>query len=129
MDMNFGMIPTIQFRNQLYSSQIPRVNGSSEAKNYPSQYGSEIVLLDSNDSSLMYIKNTDANGMVRVSRYRYYEDPEPTQQEINDSRYLTKDEFNQEITKLRQDIFNLNKQGKGKYFNGHRANDTTKEDV
>lgn len=129
MDMNFGMIPTIQFRNQLYSQQLPRVNGSSEAKNYPSSFNSEIVLLDSNDSSLMYIKATDMNGAVRVSRYRYYEDPEPTQQEINDSRYLTKEDFNRQIAELKQELLNSTKQGRGKFYNGNRSNDSTKEDV
>lgn len=129
MDLKFGMIPTLQLPNTGYSS-IPTVSGSGEAKQYPSAFNSEIVLKDSNDDTLMYIKKTDVNGAISVKRYRYYEDPEPTQQEINDERYITKEDFEKQFTNFKNDILNtINKQHKGKYNNGPRTNDTNKEDV
>ena len=66
----------------------------------------------------MYIKRVDSAGKVTTTRYRFYEDAEPTQQQINDSRYVTIDEFN----KLKDEILSsINKNnGKGK-MNGSKS--------
>lgn len=128
MDMRLGMVPAIQFPNQLYSNQIPRVNGTAEAKSYPTVFGSEMALLDSTDDTILYIKKTDTNGAVALTRYRFFEDPEPTQQEINDSRYLTKEDFDQKLSAFREEMLNAIK-NRGKGNNGYRSNDSVKENV
>ena len=120
--MNFGMIPTFQMTNPLYSSTVPLVSNVEEAKSYPSPFNSEIFLKDSADETLLYIKKTDVNGVVSVKRYRYFEDPEPTQQEINDERYITKVDFDKQIQSLRNDIFEAINKNKGKYMNGNKSN-------
>lgn len=74
--------------------QIPRVKGLEEAKNYPFPPNTEGVLLDADDASVLYFKKTDVNGYCTVDRHRHYPDPEPTQQELNDQRYVTADAFN-----------------------------------
>lgn len=119
--MNFGMIPTFQMTNPLYSSTVPLVSNVEEAKSYPSTFNSEIFLKDSADETLLYIKKTDINGAVSVKRYRYFEDPEPTQQEINDERYITKVDFDKQIQSLRNDIFEAINKNKGKYMNGNKS--------
>ena len=87
--------PTINFNGAFITGQkIPKVKGTGGANEYPTPPNTEVVLLDSDDDTILYIKQTDANGYGTVTRCRYYEDPEPTQQEINDMRYITIDEFN-----------------------------------
>lgn len=129
MDMKFGMIPTFQMPNMVGASSIPTVGNTEEAKSYPTAFNSEVVLKDSSDETLMYIKKTDVNGAISVKRYRYYEDPEPTQQQLNDERYITKADFELQMNNLKNDILNSINKSRGKYNNGNRSNDTTKENV
>lgn len=127
MDFNLGMLPMLQMNNSLYNStSIQKVGSCEEAKSYPAPFNSEIVLKDASDDTLLYIKKTDINGATSVKRYRYYEDPEPTQQEINDERYITKEDFNKQMTDLRNDIFSALNKNRGNKYNG---NNTTKENV
>ena len=78
----------------LPGQQIPKVKGLEDAKKYPCPPNTEIILLDTDDDSVLYFRKTDANGYSTVTRHRYYPDPEPTQQELNDQRYITIDAFN-----------------------------------
>ena len=92
------MLPTINFNNMgafIQGQTIPKVHGSSEANRYPTPINSEVVLLDDEDDSIIYYKKTDVNGYSTVSRKRWFDDPEPTQEEINDKKYLTINEFNE----------------------------------
>ena len=92
---NFS-IPNVTFVS------TPRVKNSEEAEKYPLGPNSEMVLFDASDDTILYLKKTDAQGFSTVIRHRYYPDPEPTQQEINDQRYVTIDEFN----KLKEELLN-----------------------
>lgn len=98
---------------------INRVSSMKEIEDLPvTMLNSEEVYLNKDDNTILYIRRVDSNGKVTTNRYRYYEDPEPTQQQINDSRYVTIEEFN----KLKNDILSsINKNyGKGK-ANGNRS--------
>ena len=85
--------------NQLLYPQIntllPRVSSTKEVDDFPvTSLNSEEVYLNKEDDTVMYIKRVDANGKCVTTRYRFYPDPEPTQQQINDERYVTMDQFN-----------------------------------
>ncbi|MBO7452564.1 MAG: hypothetical protein J6U54_19725, partial [Clostridiales bacterium] len=121
-DMSFtGLYPSFNFSipNVNYIS-IPRVRNSEEAEKYPLGPNSEMVLLHASDDTILYFKKTDAQGFSTVVRYRYYPDPEPTQQEINDQRYVTIEEFN----KLKEELLNATRQSNWK----RRENQSTKKD-
>ena len=89
--------PFFNFNTGAYISgqQIPRVKGIEEARNYPCPPNTEVILMDTDDETVLYFRKTDANGYATVERHRHYPDPEPTQQEINDQRYVTVTAFNQ----------------------------------
>lgn len=124
-----NQIMPLTFTHQ--SCLLQRVSSTKEVEDIPiSALNSELVCLNKDDDSVLYIKRVDSNGKATVKRYRYYEDPEPTQQEINDQRYVTMDSFN----KFKEDILAaLNKKQysneKGKYVNGSRSNNSDKENV
>ena len=86
--------------------QIPRVKGMEEARNYPTPPNTEVILLDADDETILYFKKTDANGYCTVERHRHYPDPEPTQQELNDKRYVTVETFNQTINQFKEEMLN-----------------------
>ena len=100
--------PNLQMPNllsglQLYSNTtlLPRASSVKEVDEAPIiALNSEQVFLNKDDNTILYIKRVDSSGNVNTTRCRYYEDPEPTQQQINDSRYVTIDEFN----KLKDEI-------------------------
>lgn len=110
------------FNNPLYnnllvypkvSTLIERVSSIKDIENTPiTTLNSEDVYFNKDDDTVLYISRVDSNGARTIKRYRYYEDPEPTQQQINDSRYVTIEEFN----KLKDEILSSinNKNGKGK---------------
>lgn len=118
--------PNLQMPNllsgiQLYSNTtlLPRASSVKEVDETPiTTLNSEQVFLNKDDDTIMYIKRVDSAGKVITTRYRFYEDAEPTQQQINDSRYVTIDEFN----KLKDEILSsINKNnGKGK-MNGSKS--------
>lgn len=107
--------PFFNFNSGAYISgqQIPRVKGQDEAKNYPCPPNTEVVLLDADDETVLYFKKTDANGYCTVDRHRHYPDPEPTQQEINDQRYITVDVFN----KFKEEMLDAIRQSRSTYSN------------
>lgn len=91
------MLPTINFNNIgafMQGQTLPKVHGTTEADKYPTPINSEVVILDADDDSIAYYKTTDVNGYSKVVRKRWFDDPEPTQEEINDQKYLTIEEFN-----------------------------------
>lgn len=119
--MTPNLYPSINFSlpNINYIS-VPRVKSTEEAKQYPLGPNSEQVLFNSEDNSVLYLKKTDAQGFPSVERYRYYPDPEPTQQEINDKRYVTIEEFNS----LKEELLNAARQSNWK----RRENQPNKKD-
>lgn len=119
------LYPANQLQNlmtgvQLYSNTalLPRASSVKEVDEAPlTTLNSEQVFLNQDDNTIMYIKRVDSSGKVSTTRYRFYEDPEPTQQQINDSRYVTIDEFN----KLKVEILNtLNKNNSKGKLNGSK---------
>ncbi len=119
------LYPANQLQNlmtgvQLYSNTalLPRASSVKEVDEAPlTTLNSEQVFLNQDDNTIMYIKRVDSSGKVSTTRYRFYEDPEPTQQQINDSRYVTIDEFN----KLKVEILNtLNKNNSKGKMNGSK---------
>ena len=113
------------FGNQLFFPKVetllPRVSDTKEIESRPiTTLNSEEVYLNNEDDTILYIRRVDSSGKSTIKRYRFYEDPEPTQQQINDSRYVTIDEFN----KLKDDIMNsINQNNK---FNGRNRNNGSK---
>lgn len=113
------------FNNPLYnnllfypkaSTLIQRVASIKEIESTPiTTLNSEEVYLNKEDDTVLYISRVDSNGSRIIKRYRFYEDPEPTQQQINDSRYVTIEDFN----KLKEDINTLINQNK---YNGRNKN-------
>ena len=73
--------------------EIPKVTCVADARQYPSKAGSEDVLFDQNDPDIAYFRRIDSNGFVQVDRRRCISEPEPTQEELNDQRYLSRQEF------------------------------------
>lgn len=101
---------------------LPRVASMKEVEDSPfPALNSESVFLNKEDDTILYIKRVDPTGKCTITRYRYYEDPEPTQQQINDSRYVTKEDFD---TFKRDILSSIQQQSKGKHYNGPKSNDT-----
>ena len=101
---------------------LPRVASMKEVEDSPfPALKSESVFLNKEDDTILYIKRVDPTGKCTITRYRYYEDPEPTQQQINDSRYVTKEDFD---TFKRDILSSIQQQSKGKHYNGPKSNDT-----
>lgn len=123
------------FMSSLYGSQLfnnpsfypnintllKRVSSVKEVESQPiTTLNSEEVYLNAEDDTVMYIRRIDPSGKCIVKRYRFYEDPEPTQQQINDDRYVTKEDFN----KLHDEIYALLNQNNR--FNGRNKNNGPK---
>lgn len=85
----------------LPNTKIPRVKGQSEAEKFPTQANTETVLFDETAEDIIYIKVTAQNGFSRTVRYRCYEEPEPTTEDVLKSEFLSKDEFNQFLNEFR----------------------------
>ena len=86
--------PMINFPGvSIPSVELPKVTCVADATRYPYKPGSEDVLLDVNDPEIAYFRKIDANGFVQVDRRRCVPEPEPTIEELNDRKYLSKDEF------------------------------------
>lgn len=115
----FPNIPSQLFYHRI-NGLIPRVSSTKEVEDFPiTSLNSEEVYLNKEDDTVLYIKRIDQNGKCTTTRYRFYPDPELTQQQINDERYVTIDQFN----KLKEDILNNINQSK---FNGRNKNNGSK---
>lgn len=63
---------------------LPRASSVKEVDEMPiTTLNSEQVYLNKDDDTIMYIKRVDSTGKTTTTRYRFYEDAEPTQQQIN----------------------------------------------
>lgn len=86
----------------LPNTKVPRVKGTAEADRYPTQPNTEVVLFDESQEDIMYIKVTAQNGFTRTVRYRCYEEPEPTTEDLLKDEFITKNEFNSFINEFRE---------------------------
>ena len=81
--------------------ELPKVSSTTEAKCFRGKAGSQDVLLDINDSDIAYFRQIDVNGNVFVDRRRCISEPELTQEEKNDMRYVSKKEFEDFMTEFK----------------------------
>ena len=110
----------LSINNFRTSTLLPRVANTKEIGDAPiTALNSEEVYLDKSDDTVLYIRRVDSNGKSEIKRYRFYEDPELTQEQINDKRYVTIEQFNTFKDELLSAINNKQNYGKGKY-NGNK---------
>lgn len=117
-NINFNSISAL-----IPGQTIMSLHGTAEVDKYPIPNNSEVAFKDADDDTLMYIKTTDANGFGKVKRLRYYEDPEPTEQELNDRRYVTIEDFNKFKSEIKEILNNGRNSGQsndGAYSNNKR---------
>lgn len=112
-EMNYSAVPAYQnpyyptavpsYPSQISSSGITWVQGESGAKAYPVAPGNTVLLMDS-ESSVFYIKSTDASGIPQPLRtFDYSERIEAKAEEVANANYVTRDEFD-ELKKLIDDL-------------------------
>lgn len=88
-----GINPNGIFSAVAQTAEIPKVSNVADASRYPAKAGTQDVLLDTNDPEIAYFRQIDVNGFVQVDRRRCVPEPEPTQEQINDQKYLSRKEF------------------------------------
>ena len=88
-----GMNPNGMMNIVAQITELPRVASTAEAKTYHGKAGTQDVLLDISDPEIAYFRQIDVNGNIQIDRRRCVSEPEPTQQELNDKRYLSREEF------------------------------------
>ena len=96
--------PPIPNYNTQPDSSIIWVQGESGAKAYPVQNGKSVVLFDS-ESEHFFIKTADASGMpqpLRIFSYSETNENEIKTPAIDTSQFITRDEFEEVIEKLRR---------------------------
>lgn len=95
---------SIPLTPQQPDTSIIWVQGESGAKAYPVQNGKSVVLFDS-ESEHFFIKTTDMSGMpqpLRVFSYSEANENEMKTPAIDTSNFITRDEFEEVIDKLRR---------------------------
>lgn len=96
-----GFNPNGMLNAYAHTSEIPKVSSVADASRYPGKAGTQDVLLDTSDPEIAYFRLIDVNGFVQVDRRRCVPEPELTQEQINDARYLSKEEFKSFIDEFR----------------------------
>jgi hypothetical protein len=102
-------IPQQQAQQQ--SGGLTWVQGIEAAKSYPVSAGQSILLMDS-ESNSFFIKSADASGMPLPLRVFDYTErnalskhnEKPTEQQIDVSGFVTREEFEARVAKLLEDI-------------------------
>lgn len=90
-------IPAFQNQN---SNNMAWVQGESGAKSYPLGPNSKMFLFDS-EEDCFYVKTTDQNGIPqKLKKFVYYEKTE--EQENQQSDYVTREELEEILSKLRK---------------------------
>lgn len=98
---------------QQQSTPIIWVQGEEGAKAYMVAAGNSVLLMDS-ESSVFYIKSTDASGMpqpLRIFDYTERGKIAPQKAETADGRFVTREEF--DALRARFDALTAEKPGKG----------------
>lgn len=96
-------VQSVQSYNVQPDSSIIWVQGESGAKAYPVQNGKSVVLFDS-ESEHFFIKTADASGMpqpLRIFNYSETNENEIKTPAIDTSQFITRDEFEEAIEKLK----------------------------
>lgn len=99
------------FNNGYYNAYQPQtgiiwVNGLEGAKSYPVVPGNSILLMDSGDDSVFYIKSVDMSGMPQPLRiFEYKERTEGAAK----SDYVTKADLEKAISELKKKDYKDNK--------------------
>jgi hypothetical protein len=96
-------VQSVQSYNVQPDSSIIWVQGESGAKAYPVQNGKSVVLFDS-ESEHFFIKTADASGMpqpLRIFNYSETNENEMKTPAIDTSQFITRDEFEEVIEKLK----------------------------
>lgn len=84
-------------------SGINWVQGTEAAKAYQMTPNSNVVLFDSENDGLMYIKTCDAIGMCELKIFKIEEitkNENNPQKNVDMSEYVTKDELNEILSKM-----------------------------
>lgn len=84
--------------NQPANNGIVWVQGHEGAKAYPVAAGNSVLLMDS-ETSVFYIKSTDASGMPQPLRTFDYNERK-AQEAAPTEEYITREEFEQKIAEL-----------------------------
>ena len=95
--------PPVQYQQQQPDTSIIWVQGESGAKAYPVQNGKSVVLFDS-ESEHFFIKTADASGMPQPLRIFSYSETNETEMKapaFDTSQFITRDEFEEVIEKLK----------------------------
>lgn len=95
--------PPVQYQQQQPDTSIIWVQGESGAKAYPVQNGKSVVLFDS-ESEHFFIKTADASGMPQPLRIFSYSETNETDIKapaFDTSQFITRDEFEEVIEKLK----------------------------
>lgn len=96
-------------------SNVIWVQGESAAKAYPVQAGNSMILLDS-ENDCFYIKSSDNAGMpnkLRKFEYKEVVEGQVIAEPIEQTDYVTKEEFDRVVSELRQQRQHYNNNRKG----------------
>lgn len=108
---------------QTNQSNVIWVQGEAAAKAYPVQAGNSMILMDS-ENDCFYIKSSDNAGMpnrLRKFEYREVLDGQTMQDApVEQSQYITKEEFEKAINELRH---------QPRYNNNNRKGDRNEQPV
>jgi len=119
---NYYPTPNIPQHQELQpDTNMIWVQGDSGAKAYPVQNGKSVVLFDSEEKRF-FIKAVDVNGMplpLKVFNYSEAIETEDTKSEIDTSQFITRDEFDEVISSLKNKSQQQNQQQKNNGGNKH----------
>jgi len=95
-----------QYQQPQSNSGLVWVQGENAAKAYPVAQNTSVLLMDS-ESSVFYIKSSDASGMPLPLRIFDYKErtqaipkEEPAEPQIDMGNYITREEFESRIAQL-----------------------------
>ena len=108
---------------QVGQSNILWVPGNNGAKSFPGGPGINLILLDSEEEGIMYIKTFDNVGMPnKLRKFRYEEIFEDQPDAVNPhTQYITKEEFDKAMNDLRQQH--------NQHYNNNRKGDRNEQSV
>lgn len=90
-------------QNPINYNNIVWVIGVEGARAYQIPFNSSVLMLDSENEGIMYIKTSDNIGMCNIRLFKFEECTETPQ---NSNDYITREEFEQALNKLREGVQN-----------------------
>lgn len=130
-NFNVPMFPNFPYTNTPNNTCNPMevrwIQGENAAKASPVQAGSNVMLLDSEDS-FFYIKSVGYNGVPSpIRKFRYEEVIETPNDILPDAKevpnYVTKEDFDAAISKLTELI------SQNRYYGKNRGDKNAKSDI